>query len=183
LLGEHGLEVVDVRIARLPDRLLHQLVHAHDEHILVVRPVEDRDLTEERRAQVDAPKEVVAQLFRRRNAERHNVDAARIQPADDVLDRPVLPRAVTALEDDQQAVLLRAPHQVLEHEQLVIDFAKTRLRIGFLQFARRSCRYVAETDLSARGVENLHVRHVRNSSRLPPTPGYLLSNFCTPGGR
>ena len=42
LVGQHLLEVADVRVAGLPAALRHQVVDPHDQHVLVVAAVEDR---------------------------------------------------------------------------------------------------------------------------------------------
>ena len=60
---EKLLPLVDEVVARLPDWLGHELVHAHDQHILVVRAIEYRDLALGRRMRMDAPQEVVRLLF------------------------------------------------------------------------------------------------------------------------
>ena len=53
-------------VAARPDVLRHEVVDADDEDVLVVGPVEDRDLALARRPLVDPPEVVVGQLDRRR---------------------------------------------------------------------------------------------------------------------
>src|SRR5688572_15266118 len=59
---------------------------------------------------------------------------ARIEAAGDVLDRAVLAGAVTALQYDEHAVRLRAPHLVLQVEQLLAELGEA--------LARRFLRHV-----------------------------------------
>src|ERR671929_28165 len=61
--GQAGLEGVDVLVARAPDLLGNEAVHADDEHVLVVRAVEDGDPAGGRRDLVDPPQEVVGELI------------------------------------------------------------------------------------------------------------------------
>ena len=64
-LGQRPLEGVDLVVALRPDPSRSEAVDADDEHVLVVRAVEDPDLALARRPLVDAPQEVVGQLLRR----------------------------------------------------------------------------------------------------------------------
>jgi hypothetical protein len=43
ILGRQGFEVADALIAHGAARLVDELVDSRDEHVLIVRPVEDRD--------------------------------------------------------------------------------------------------------------------------------------------
>src|ERR1700730_13607832 len=55
ILGQHPLEIVDLTIALAPDLLVNQVVHSHDEHVLIMRAVEDSDVAQVRYGFVDAP--------------------------------------------------------------------------------------------------------------------------------
>ena len=78
---EQSLEVVDRVVAPLPDRLRHEIVDAHDEHVLVVRAVEDADHPLRRACGVDAPEEVVRELGGRRLLEGDDVAPLRVDGA------------------------------------------------------------------------------------------------------
>ena len=93
------------------------------------------------------------------------MDAARIEPADHVLDRAVLPRRVASLEHHQQAMRLGAPHQVLQGEQLVVHLLEPRLRLGFLDLARWASGDVVQPHLGACGVEHRDVLHAAKTTR------------------
>jgi hypothetical protein len=79
---EQLLEVIDQLVARRPDRLWRQLVHACDEHVLVMRAVEDRDLALGRRMRRHAPEKVVRQLVRGRPLEPGDLAAGGVHPGD-----------------------------------------------------------------------------------------------------
>ena len=87
---------------RFQTRRRHEPVHAHDEHVLVVRPVEDADLTGTGQCPPDAPEEGVGQLLGRRLLERREVDSLRVDCTDDVPHDAALARRVEALDDEQQ---------------------------------------------------------------------------------
>ena len=106
LAHEHPLEVVDRVVARAPQRLGREVLDAHDEHVLVVRAVEDADHAVGGRGLVVAPEEVVRELLAGGLLERVHAHARRVRAAQDVLDRAVLARRVDALQDDQQRALL-----------------------------------------------------------------------------
>ena len=76
-----------------------------------------------------APEEIVLALFGGRHAERHHLHAARIERAHHLLDRAVLAGRVPALQHDQHRVQLRAPHHVLQVEELVAQAVKALLRL------------------------------------------------------
>ena len=91
MLGQQLLEVADVAEALLPERLRRQVVHADDEHVLVVGAVEDGELALARRVLVDAPEEVVLAAPLRGDAEGGDVDAAGVEAARTCLMAPSLP--------------------------------------------------------------------------------------------
>ena len=95
------LERVDGVVAALPDRLRHELLDAHDEHVLVVRAVEDADLAALRQHLVDAPEEVVRELGRVRRPEARDAHAHRVEHPKAVLDGAVLACGVHALQNDE----------------------------------------------------------------------------------
>jgi hypothetical protein len=77
-------------------------MHPDDQHLLVIRAVENADPAALGQRLHAAPKKIVVQLFRRRMLERINLAALRIDPRHDVLDRAVFSRRVHRLKDDEQ---------------------------------------------------------------------------------
>ena len=59
------LERVNVIVAPAPDLLRHEFMHAHHQHILIMRAVKDFDISRRRRLRMHAPEEIVRQFFLR----------------------------------------------------------------------------------------------------------------------
>ena len=104
-VGEHLLEFVDVLVALAPDLLGDQVVHAHDEHVLVVAAVEDGDLALAGRSRWTRQRKSCSSssALGLLNGDAH---AERADAVDDVLDRAVLARGVHPLEHDQHLVFV-----------------------------------------------------------------------------
>src|SRR5262249_52377012 len=105
-------EVADVLEALLPDLLAEQLfrdplplqhfgMDPDNQHLLVVRAVEDADVPALRHLEVGPPKEIMVELERVRRLERMHLAALRIEPGHHMLDDAVLAGGVHGLEDDQ----------------------------------------------------------------------------------
>ena len=75
-----------------------QAANANGHDVLVMRAVEDPDLTALRTRAVEAPEVVVCELGRRRFLERDDPAALGVDPGQDTLDRPVLAGGVEALQ-------------------------------------------------------------------------------------
>src|SRR4029077_13222351 len=74
------------------------------EHLLVVRPVEDADLSTRREPSLIAAEEVLIELARRRDLEAFDAHTLRVEATHHVADRPVLARRIECLKNDQDAV-------------------------------------------------------------------------------
>ena len=131
-VDEHAFEVADVVVAPTPLLLRNQVVHANDEHVLVVRAVEDRDVAATRGVFVDAPQVVVGELGVVRPLEVRDPDAERIDRAEHVLDRAVLARGVHPLQDHEQLVLALGVQQALEVGQLGIELGQHRFGVALV---------------------------------------------------
>src|SRR5262249_43502024 len=81
-------------------------MHPHDEYLLIMRAVEDPDLTPRRSLPGVAPEVVVTELSGRRHLEAVHRDTLRVDAAHHIPDRPVLAARVQRLEDHQYPVLL-----------------------------------------------------------------------------
>jgi hypothetical protein len=115
VVAQVAFPVVDLPVAALPDVLSlafdRQLLpvevlrmHSHDQHFLVVRPVEDRDVAARGQSLRVAPQVIVVEFFRRRHLEAGHLDALRVNPAHDVPDRAVLAAGVKRLQAHEHAV-------------------------------------------------------------------------------
>ena len=65
-------------VARPPHRFGHQGSHPHDQHVLVVGPVEDDTSPGSGQPALDPPEEIVLELFVGGLLERGDVDAGRV---------------------------------------------------------------------------------------------------------
>jgi predicted dehydrogenase len=101
-IPEQSLEGVDVLEPHSPNLLGRQPADPDGRDVLVVGAVEDDDLTRSGCVLVDAPQEVVGKLLVSRSLEGHDTGPARVHGADDMANRPVLPGAVDALQDDEE---------------------------------------------------------------------------------
>ncbi len=108
VVDEPLLEPVDRRVATRPRGARHQAVNADDEHVLVVRPVEDPDLPGLGEGLPDPPQEVVGPLLGGRRPERGDPHPLRVTGSDDVLDDAALASGVHALDDQQSAAVATA---------------------------------------------------------------------------
>ena len=79
-------------------------MHANHEHLFVVRPVEDADLSSGGKPAGVPPEVVVRVLLVGRLLEAAHVHALGIHSAHDVADGAVLPGAVDPLQTQQHAV-------------------------------------------------------------------------------
>src|SRR3954464_671345 len=93
-VGEHSLELPDVRGSPFPDVPGRKLSDADGDDILVVRAVKDADFAVLRTGRVDPPEVVVCELGTRRRLERMDAAPLRIHSPKDVVDRSVLPRGI-----------------------------------------------------------------------------------------
>jgi hypothetical protein len=118
-------EVVDRAVTPLDLVRRGELANPGDQHVLVLRPVEDADLPGGRQRLLDAPQEVVLELLGCRLLERRDAQPLRIDQAGRVPDGAALARGVHALEDEQdRAWVVSGPVRVqpfLEIGQLVAD--------------------------------------------------------------
>ena len=84
VLGEQGLERVDLCVPGRPHLPGHELAHPGGEHVFVVGPVEDRDVPLGGDRSMDPPQEVVIRFFGRRALERRHATPLRVEPGNHV---------------------------------------------------------------------------------------------------
>ena len=129
VLGQIALPVVDRFVPAFPDVMFARLgrkllaeqdfrMHPDDQHLLVVRPVEDADLPTRRQPLLVAAQEILVELARGRDLEALDPHALRVDAAHHVADRPVLARGIERLQHNQDAVrvLSGQPRLVLREE-------------------------------------------------------------------
>ena len=91
-----SFEVVDLLVALGPHCLRHQIVHAHNQHVFVVRAIEDGDFAPFGYLRFDAPQKVVRQFFLGWLFEAGDAAAGGIHGADDVLDYAIFAAGIEA---------------------------------------------------------------------------------------
>ncbi len=114
VVGEHGLELVDVVESAADFFRGDELVDAGGEDVLVVGAVEDLDHAAWWDLGVDAPEEVVAGFDGGGDFECGYVAALGVDAREDVADGAVLAGGVHALEDDEHGLLLAGVEDFLK---------------------------------------------------------------------
>src|SRR5580693_5681253 len=123
-------------------------MHAIDEHLLIIRAIEDADPASFRKPARGAPEEVMLELFGARLLETDNLTASRINSGHDVPDGAVLPGGIHSLEDQEQCVPIGRIMKLLQRAQLThVLFQEPS--ILFLRFAKglHNRRPLFEVDL------------------------------------
>jgi hypothetical protein len=99
---------VDLLVALLDHFRRRKIAHLHNEHVFILRTVEDVDEALLRRADVQPPEIVVRHLLFRRLAEAKDVHAQRAGVFEAFLGRAVLAGSVDALHHTSSAPALQA---------------------------------------------------------------------------
>src|SRR5579863_3498445 len=118
-----AFEVIDLRVALRPYCLGNEIVYAHNQHIFVVRAIEDCDFAPFRHLRFDAPQKIVGQFFLGWLFEVRHAASVWVHRADDVLDHAVFAAGVESLQADQQGTFLFREQHLL---QLAHLFAEPR---------------------------------------------------------
>ena len=92
----------------------HQAVHAHDEHVLIMRAVEDHHFAFPRRSKMGAPEEIVGQLKFARLFEAENRGPLRVHAAKQVAHDPILAGSIERLQHDEQRLVAVCIKEVLQ---------------------------------------------------------------------
>ena len=215
---EMTLEGVEVFVAPRPERLVARPVgklrhreqfgpDPHDQHVLVVGSVEDRDATAFGRALHASPEERVVEFLGARLLERDDVAALRIDAGEQVLDQAVLAGGVHALQHDEDRAGVVGPEQLLGFRERLDVAGEERLRpflefiltqFAELAFAGPARIVVLEPKAAARfdreatqQILVIHARTVAETSRRrrppllageQPVIGHAASNAATPRG-
>jgi hypothetical protein len=93
-------------------------VHAHDQHFVVVRAVEDADAPALGQLARGAPQEIVLEFGHARVLEAEHLAALWVDARHHVLDRAVLARGVHGLEDQQHGVAVGGVEQLLQFAEV-----------------------------------------------------------------
>ena len=129
--GEHAFPIVDLVVAGAPGLLGHQVVHAHHQHVFVMRAVEDCDLAHPRGLLVAPPQKVVREFLGRRHLEASDVHRLGVGGLEDPADGAVLARSVHPLQHDEKRLLPGKVEEVEEFFQPVAETLGFRLDLFF----------------------------------------------------
>ena len=106
--------VVDLTVPGIPEIFIDQIfrdlvigdevVHAGDDHIFIMRPVEYADLPAPRQSAVDAPHIVMVFFLARRRFEGNDFDPVRVEMGKYAADIAVLPGGIHGLHDHHETI-------------------------------------------------------------------------------
>ena len=142
--------MIDLLVALLPDvfidqvlrqlALVHQVVDAGDDHVLILGPIENPDAPAAGERLIDAPQEIVIPLLDARLLESLHLHPRRIQRREDMIDGAVLARRVHGLQDHDEAVRILGVQLFLELLHLLDglrEIISLHLRLLHLHIAGR----------------------------------------------
>jgi hypothetical protein len=125
-------------------------VDPDDQDLLVIGAIEDADVPVGWQLLGIPPQIVVIELGRRRDLERMDLDALRIDPAHDVADRPVLAGRIHRLQDDEEALVVLGGEAALVLGEHLDAGLQEALRLVALDLAVRTrVEIAAQPDLRA----------------------------------
>src|SRR3989441_7969833 len=113
MLSQQALKVVNGGVAATPDLLWHQVMHAHDQHILIVGAIENTDDPSAWSDPMHPPEEVMVQFPSGRDFKRTHLASLRIDSGEDLVNRISLATGIHPLQHDQQALMVRRCQQLL----------------------------------------------------------------------
>ncbi|OIQ69211.1 hypothetical protein GALL_491890 [mine drainage metagenome] len=110
-------------------------MHAHDQHLFVVRAIEDADAPALGQVAGGAPEEVVLKFLRTRMLKAEHLAALRVDARHHVANRAVLACRVHRLKHQQQGMAVRRVEQALLVAEL-LHVVSQQIVIGLLRFAQ-----------------------------------------------
>src|SRR5262249_21236516 len=108
---------------------------AYYEDVLIMRAVEDFDVSCRGCLGVDAPEEIVGEFCFRRGFKRSDGAALRVQLTHHMADRPIFPTGIAPLQDDEDALLPHRVKQFLQFDHLAEELGG--LLLSFLPLESR----------------------------------------------
>src|SRR6266705_5148110 len=91
ILSQQALKVVNDSVAATPGFLWHQVMHAHDQHVLVVGTIENPNDPSARSDPMHTPEEVMVQFPRGRGFKRTHLASLWIDSGENLVNRISLP--------------------------------------------------------------------------------------------
>ena len=118
--------MIDLIVALRPDRLGHQVMDAHHQHIFIVRAIENAHFAALRHHFVNAPQVIVRRFFRRGSFEGGYFARLGTHAGHDMANRAVFPGCIHRLQHHQQRMLIFRVQHVLELVQVGEIFFELR---------------------------------------------------------
>src|SRR6266705_4297470 len=113
MLSQQALKVVNGGVAATPGFLWHQVMHAHDQHILIVGAIENTDDPSTWSDSMHPPEEVMVQFPRCGDLKRTHLASLRIDSGEDLENRISLATGIHPLQHDKQALMVGRCQQLL----------------------------------------------------------------------
>src|SRR5438270_7084607 len=113
ILSQQALKVVYGSVAATPGFLWHQVMHAHNQHVLVVGAIENANDTSAWSDPVHTPQEVMVQFPGCRDFKRTHLASLRIDSREDLVNRISLATGIHPLQHDEQAMMVGRCQQLL----------------------------------------------------------------------
>src|ERR1022692_2438649 len=102
-------------------------MYANDEHLLIIRTIEDADPPPFRQTAGRAPEKIMFQFLSTWLFETENLAALRINSGHDVPDGAILTRGVYPLKNEEQRIAVGCVVELLQRAQLLNVFFKELL--------------------------------------------------------
>src|SRR5215813_12321909 len=106
MLNQQTLKVVNGGVAATPSLLWYQVMHSHDEHILIVGTIENANDTSSWSDPVYTPEEVVVQFPRCRDFKRTYLASLWIDSGEDLVNSISLATGIHPLQHNEQAMMV-----------------------------------------------------------------------------
>src|SRR6185295_13356797 len=129
---EHLFEFFDLSKSLFRNLVRYQSMHAGNQHVFIVRAVEDIDLPLERSLLMHAPQEIMSHFFRRRSFEGHDFATLWIHSGHHALYRPVLTTGVHPLQHDQHPAATVGIETFLQLIKLADQLSRHSFRLFFV---------------------------------------------------
>src|ERR1700730_3632557 len=113
MLSQQALKVVDGLVAATPGFLWHQVMHAHNQHVLIVGAIENANDTSAWSDPMHTPEEVMVQFPRGRNFKRTHLASLRLNSGENLVNRISLATGIHSLQHDEQAMMVGRCQQLL----------------------------------------------------------------------
>src|SRR6266581_5394311 len=101
ILSQQTLKVVNGCVATTPGYLWHQVMHTHDQHVLVVGAIENANDTSAWSDPMHTPEEVMVLFPRGRDFKRTHLASLRIDSGEDLVNRISFATAINYLQHDK----------------------------------------------------------------------------------